>query len=146
MLDRRRIPRTRTVTAAKALTQHHPLPYDCSVRDVSSLGARLEFPTADALPNIFKLTFDAGRTLRVCHVVWRTTTELGVEFTAPKTAVLTPDKTATKPPRSRCAERATSMVLVATAPHPITADEERHNFLCANCNQTKTYVLPPKRK
>jgi len=34
------------------------------------------------------------------------------------------------------------MVLAAITPHPIAAQMERLTFLCATCNQTKTYVLP----
>ena len=52
----------------------------CTVRDLSTLGARLEFPTTDSLPDQFDLAFDAARTIRVCRVAWRTSTEVGVEF------------------------------------------------------------------
>lgn len=86
MQERRRIPRTRIFAAAKIIARHYARPYDCAVRNISSLGARLEFPTTTAIPSIFELTFDAGRTLRVCHVVWRTMTEVGVEFSDPQFA------------------------------------------------------------
>jgi len=33
------------------------------------------------------------------------------------------------------------MILVAITPHPISPQMERHTFLCAKCNQTKTYML-----
>ena len=86
MQERRRIPRTRIFAIAKAIAPHPVRPHDCAVRNISSLGARLEFPTTTAIPSIFELTFDAGRTLRVCHVVWRTMTEIGVEFSDPQLA------------------------------------------------------------
>ena len=54
--------------------------YECLVRDVSILGARLEFPTTSSIPDSFELTFDAARTTRVCAVAWRTKTQVGVEF------------------------------------------------------------------
>lgn len=47
--------------------------------------------------------------------------------------------TATKAPCPKCA---TTMVLAAITPHPIAVNMERLTFLCATCNQTKTYVLP----
>ena len=50
------------------------------------LGACLEFRTTNAIPSIFELTFDAGLTLRECHVIWRTTTEVGVAFLDPQAA------------------------------------------------------------
>jgi hypothetical protein len=43
-----------------------------------------------------------------------------------------------------CPKCATPMVLAAMTPHPIAKNMERHTFLCAECNQTKTYVLPVK--
>jgi hypothetical protein len=143
MLERRRIPRTRTVTAAKALTQHHPFPYGCSVRDVSSLGARLEFRTTATLPNIFELTFDAGRTLRICHVIWRTTTEVGVEFTNRQTAVPAPDTTAAKPPP--CPKCCSSMVLAATTPHPIAALWKGTFFFAPSAIKQKRTCCQQKR-
>jgi hypothetical protein len=86
MQERRRIPRTRIFAIAKAIGRHPIRPHNCVVRNISSLGARLEFATTTAIPSIFELTFDAGRTLRVCHVVWRTMTEIGVEFSDPQLA------------------------------------------------------------
>ncbi len=40
-----------------------------------------------------------------------------------------------------CPKCATTMVLVAITHHPIVTHMERHTFLCAECNQTKTYML-----
>jgi hypothetical protein len=34
------------------------------------------------------------------------------------------------------------MVLAAVTPHPVATQLARHTYLCAGCNQTKTYVLP----
>ena len=53
---------------------------DCIVRDISPLGARVELCDTSKLANIFELTFDSGRTLRACHVVWRRPMHVGVEF------------------------------------------------------------------
>jgi len=43
-----------------------------------------------------------------------------------------------------CPKCGTTMVLAAITPHPIATQMERHTFLCATCNQTKTYMLPAK--
>ena len=51
------------------------------------------------------------------------------------------DAAATTAPCPKCA---TIMVLAAITPHPIVAHMERHTFLCATCNQTKTYMLRAK--
>jgi hypothetical protein len=55
----------------------------CRVRDVTSLGARLEFLDAPILPTDFNLTFDA-KTLRLCRLRWRNVNEVGVSFQLPK--------------------------------------------------------------
>ena len=70
MIERRRAVRTKVFLAAQIRTARRPpLVFDCVVRDVSPLGARLELRDTSTLPNIFELTFDAGRTLRVpCHL------------------------------------------------------------------------------
>jgi hypothetical protein len=86
MLKRRRIPRTLIFATAKVMARHASRPHGCVVHNISSLGARLEFPTTTEIPSIFELTFDASQTLRVCHVVWRTMTEVGVEFSNPQFA------------------------------------------------------------
>jgi hypothetical protein len=80
MIERRRFPRTSISASAKVLVVRSSRAYDCTVRNISSLGARLEFSNAAMVPNIFELTFDHAKTLRVCHVAWRAGTELGVEF------------------------------------------------------------------
>ena len=51
----------------------------CRVRDITSLGARLEFPDAPVLPTDFNLTFDV-KTLRMCRLKWRIANEVGVSF------------------------------------------------------------------
>ena len=37
------------------------------------------------------------------------------------------------------------MVLAVITPHPIAPQLGKHTYLCARCNQTKTYVLPTSR-
>lgn len=34
------------------------------------------------------------------------------------------------------------MVLAVITPHPVASQLARHTYLCATCNQTKTYILP----
>jgi hypothetical protein len=80
MLEQRWVFRTRVLKAAKVIAIYPTCIYDCLVRDISSLGARLEFSSTAAVPDTFELTFDSGRTLRDCHVAWRTKTQVGVKF------------------------------------------------------------------
>jgi hypothetical protein len=41
-----------------------------------------------------------------------------------------------------CPKCHTDMVLAAITPHPVALQLARHTYLCARCNQTKTYILP----
>jgi hypothetical protein len=41
-----------------------------------------------------------------------------------------------------CPKCKRDMVLAAITPHPVALQLARHTYLCATCNQTKTYILP----
>jgi hypothetical protein len=58
MVDRRRIARTRISAPALVIPSGGSLVWKCFVRDITSLGARLEFPDAPVLPTDFNLTFE----------------------------------------------------------------------------------------
>jgi hypothetical protein len=78
MPERRRVRRTNVFKSAKIISMQSSR--DCIVRDISTLGARLALISTAYVPDNFDLTFDAARTLRGCRVVWRTETQVGVEF------------------------------------------------------------------
>jgi len=78
MHERRRVRRTQVFKSAKVA--FHESLRDCVVRDISSLGARLAFVSTAFIPDNFELTFDSAHTLRGCRVVWRSATQIGVEF------------------------------------------------------------------
>jgi hypothetical protein len=40
-----------------------------------------------------------------------------------------------------CPKCRQDMVLAVVIPHPVARQLARHTFLCASCNQTKTYIL-----
>jgi hypothetical protein len=53
----------------------------CVISDISHTGARLDVENPDDLPERFRLLFSApGSVDRKCHIVWRTTKQVGVEF------------------------------------------------------------------
>jgi hypothetical protein len=81
MLERRRLPRTRILAPAKVIPGWS-LGCGCVVRNITSLGALLEFRSVAVLPIVFELTFDSARTLQFCKIAWRTRTKIGVEFCA----------------------------------------------------------------
>jgi hypothetical protein len=41
-----------------------------------------------------------------------------------------------------CPKCRADMVLAVVTPHPVAPQLGKHTYLCARCNQTKTYILP----
>jgi hypothetical protein len=78
MAERRRTRRAQVYGCAK-ISVNQTL-QDCVVRDFSSLGAGLAFISTANIPDTFELTFDAALIRRKCRVVWRSHTQIGVEF------------------------------------------------------------------
>jgi hypothetical protein len=79
MQERRRLSRSRILKGAKLVIGSSST-IDCVVRNVTNVGARIEIPNTAQLPLAVGLTFDGGRTVRECQVVWRRVTETGLKF------------------------------------------------------------------
>jgi hypothetical protein len=78
MSEHRRVRRTQVFKCAKIAAVQAL--QDCVVRDISSLGARLALISTASVPDRFDLTFDMARTRRRCRVIWRSPTQIGIEF------------------------------------------------------------------
>ena len=77
MQERRKITRTRVLKGAKLLLGKSSV-RDCVVRDLTNAG--VEVPNTIDLPEVLDLTFNDGRSLRPCRLVWRKINKTGVEF------------------------------------------------------------------
>jgi hypothetical protein len=75
---RRRVPTRR---AASIKSSDDPKATRCVLWDLSEDGARLAAPYANKLPPVFTLV-DAAETSRVCRIVWRKGSLVGVRFVA----------------------------------------------------------------
>ncbi len=53
---------------------------DCTVRNISESGARIEIANPIGLPGSFTLVIVADRFLRHCHPVWSDGRRIGVAF------------------------------------------------------------------
>jgi len=78
MQERRYHPRTNVFLAGRLFCGNYL--GDGVVRDISASGVRLQMVSQRSIPDTFDLSFDGGRTLRVCRVIWRTATEIGLRF------------------------------------------------------------------
>ena len=79
MQERRRLARSRVIKGAKLVVGTSSV-VDCVVRNLTNTGARIVVSNTAELPENLVLTFDGGRSLRPCRLVWRRLDETGVEF------------------------------------------------------------------
>jgi hypothetical protein len=77
--DNRVTPRRTTLKGARIVFNAGRSTIDCTVRNLSSKGAKLIVTSVVGIPDTFDLLVD-GHGLQPCRVAWRTLRELGVEF------------------------------------------------------------------
>jgi hypothetical protein len=54
---------------------------ECALSDISHIGARVNIPDSDVIPDNFMLFLaESGAARRRCRVIWRKPRELGVKF------------------------------------------------------------------
>jgi len=80
MAERRQVQRTRVLKGAKILFNDRASVIDCTVRNLTNLGACAQLASSLGIPQNFELSFDAGRSNRKCQLIWRTENKLGISF------------------------------------------------------------------
>ena len=147
MQERRKHQRLRVFKSVKLVFGNASV-LDCVVRDLTTVGARIEIPNTIDLPQVFEMTFDGGRSIRSCRLVWRTSSGTGVEFSEigpsvdldhESTIQAQQEGTTTLTPCPKCHS---GMIQVAITPHPVAPRMLKHTYVCRACNQTRTYILP----
>lgn len=78
--DGRRTDRTRTFIAARILFNKGLMQVDCTVRNLSEGGAKLEVSHAVALPDEFDLHMPQRASTRRVRMCWRSADHCGVAF------------------------------------------------------------------
>jgi hypothetical protein len=81
MDEKRKVPRHRTLKAG-SINFNRASGIDCRVRNLSEIGACLEVASQVGIPNDFVLVIEHDHLKQPCHVIWRTATRMGVEFSA----------------------------------------------------------------
>ncbi|MHB1102377.1 MAG: PilZ domain-containing protein [Devosia sp.] len=77
--DNRAAPRRKTLKGGRIIFNAGRSTIDCTIRDLSSTGAKLQVNSVVGIPNTFDLSI-SGVDRQPCKVVWRSLRELGVEF------------------------------------------------------------------
>jgi hypothetical protein len=78
--DRRTIRRMRTLKGGRIVFNGGYSDFECTVRDLSPVGAKLRLGEATGVPNHFELELEHGQPRRKCTVRWRSGSTLGVSF------------------------------------------------------------------
>jgi hypothetical protein len=81
MDEKRKVQRHRTLKAGSIIF-NRAAGIDCRVRNLSPAGACLEVASQVGIPDEFVLVIDVDHLKQPCHVIWRTSTRMGVEFRA----------------------------------------------------------------
>jgi hypothetical protein len=85
IVENRRSPRRRVLKRGKALLHDHTTVLNCTIRDQSEGGARLNVEHAVALPYEFRLLNVSDGEAREVQLVWRRGDQVGVKFLSPPT-------------------------------------------------------------
>lgn len=86
MVERRQLARTKVQKSAKVVMDSYSGFVPCMVRDISTLGACIEFAPPIQIPDKFVMSFDSFRSARMCRVRWRADHRVGVAFWQPEAA------------------------------------------------------------
>ena len=78
-LEQRHSRRRSTLKTGKIIFNNSHCVVECTVRDISEEGARLELPCHLDLPEVVTLNIPGGPS-RECEIVWLSNTTLGVRF------------------------------------------------------------------
>jgi hypothetical protein len=78
-VERRKVSRHRTLKAG-SIRFNRAGTVECCVRNLSPAGACVEVGSHVGIPEDFVLAIAADNFTRSCHVIWRTTTRMGVAF------------------------------------------------------------------
>jgi hypothetical protein len=78
--NKRQAPRQRVLKAGKIAYANGAIVVDCTIRNLSDTGARLQVPTSVAIPDRFEFVEAASGKRRAATVVWRRGELMGIHF------------------------------------------------------------------
>jgi hypothetical protein len=77
--EKRVVPRRRVLKGARIVVNDGFSTFQCTVRNLSEIGAQLRVTSIVGIPDSFQLVLDDKSSFD-CTVIWRRETELGVSF------------------------------------------------------------------
>lgn len=85
-LDHRSTVRVRSFLRAEIIHSHGNSRTECTVRDLSDGGARVEAPASVTIPEYFELFIPMRNITRKARMMWRAGNEIGVSFVLERAA------------------------------------------------------------
>jgi hypothetical protein len=82
MAERRTMQRTRTLRGGKILFNDKRSVIDCTVRNLSDVGACLQVTSQVGVPKTFDLMIEGSHETHPCHLIWHHDNRIGVSFDA----------------------------------------------------------------
>lgn len=79
MSEKRTVPRHRVLKRG-TLAFNGGGVLDCTVRNISETGARIDIANPVGVPKVFTLVIEADHFKRRCHAVWCSERQIGVAF------------------------------------------------------------------
>jgi PilZ domain len=79
MIEKRAVPRHRVLKGG-TLAFSGGGGVECTVRNISSNGARVDISSPVGLPEAFTLVIETDHFIRRCHAVWSSEKHIGVAF------------------------------------------------------------------
>ena len=79
--ERRLFPRKRALRGGRMVFNNASSTINCTLRNISDAGARLDVASVLGIPAAFELKLD-GQPIRSCEVVWRSAGAVGIAFTS----------------------------------------------------------------
>ena len=76
--EHRGVQRHRTLKGGRIVFNDGRSTIDCTVRNLSEAGAKLDVSSVVGVPERFDLAI--GEEMRRCRIAWRTSAQIGVEF------------------------------------------------------------------
>jgi hypothetical protein len=80
MKERRSIARHKSFIQGRVYFNHRQSSTDCTIRDFTDTGARLQFPETTALPDAFEVYVPSKEEYFLAHVVWHKAGDIGVAW------------------------------------------------------------------
>jgi len=91
MIERRQVPRQKSLLRGRVYFNNRNSSADCLIRDISSAGARVVFANPVTLPDLVDLFIPQKEQMLQARIIWRHGNEIGLAFENAEQAAQQPD-------------------------------------------------------